>query len=104
MPEIALSDAAELARVVIDDYTHARWADVSARFDATMHDGLSDRELAAGWAYISELAGAYQGHGDTEAIRTGDFTTTNTPTFLMPRRVRPESDDFAISSLWRLDG
>lgn len=96
MPEIALPDAVELARAVIDDYIHARWDDVSARFDATMRDGLSDRELAAGWAYISELAGPYETHGDTEAERGGDFTTTNTP-------LRFEAGEFVARITFRDD-
>ncbi|WP_396927885.1 DUF3887 domain-containing protein [Mycolicibacterium sp.] len=75
----ALPDAADLARAVIDDLAHARWADVRGRFDATMRDGLTAPELADGWAHIVELAGPYQSHGDTAAARVGNFTTTNTP-------------------------
>jgi hypothetical protein len=74
-----LPEADELARTVIDDLAHARWADVSARFDATMRDRLTDEGLAEAWAYIAGLAGAYEGHGETDAVRAGDFTTTNTP-------------------------
>ncbi|WP_319452716.1 MULTISPECIES: DUF3887 domain-containing protein [unclassified Mycobacterium] len=79
MNTTALPGADELARTVIDDLAHARWADVSARFDATMRDGLTDEGLAEAWAHIVGLAGAYEGHGDTDAVRAGDFTTTNTP-------------------------
>jgi hypothetical protein len=75
----ALPEADELARTVIDDLAHARWADVSARFDATMRDRLTDEGLAEAWAHIVGLAGAYESHGDTVAVRAGDFTTTNTP-------------------------
>lgn len=75
----ALPGADELARTVIDDLAHARWADISARFDATMRDRLTDEGLAEAWAHIVGLAGAYEGHGDTDAVRAGDFTTTNTP-------------------------
>jgi hypothetical protein len=74
-----LPEAADLARTVIDDLTHARWADVRARFDATMRDGLTEEELAEPWTQIAGLVGAYEGHGDTDVVRTGDFTTTNTP-------------------------
>jgi len=74
-----LPGADELARTVIDDLAHARWADVSARFDAKMRDGLTDEGLAEAWAHIVGLAGAYERHGDTDAVRAGDFTTTNTP-------------------------
>ncbi|PND54632.1 hypothetical protein CRM90_26895 [Mycobacterium sp. ENV421] len=75
----ALPGATGLATAVIDDMVHARWGDVSARFDPTMREGLADDELAAGWAHIVREAGAYRGRGDTDAVRTGDFTTTNTP-------------------------
>ena len=78
MSTSALPEADELARTVIDDLAHARWADVSARFDTTMRDRLTEG-LAEAWAHIVGLAGAYEGHGDTEAVRAGDFTTTNTP-------------------------
>ncbi|GAS95577.1 uncharacterized protein RMCC_2543 [Mycolicibacterium canariasense] len=74
-----LPGADELAATVIDDLAHGRWADVSARFDDTMRDRLTDEGLAEAWAHIAGLAGAYESHGDTEAVRAGDFTTTNTP-------------------------
>jgi Protein of unknown function (DUF3887) len=79
MKTSALPEADELARTVIDDLAHARWADVSARFDATMRDRLTEEGLAEAWAHIAGLAGAYEGHGDTDVVRAGDFTTTNTP-------------------------
>ena len=74
-----LPDAVELARVVIDDHAHGRWANVTARFDDTMRAGLTEEGLAEAWAYIAGLAGAYESHGDTDAVRAGDFTITNTP-------------------------
>lgn len=74
-----LPQAGELARTVIDDLTHGRWADVSARFDAVMRDGLTEDDLAKTWAHIAGLVGAYESHGDTDVVRTGEFTTTNTP-------------------------
>jgi hypothetical protein len=102
----ALPEAEELARTVIDDLAHARWADVSARFDATMRDGLTDEELAQGWEHIAGLAGGYQSHGDTDAVRVGDFTTTNTPlTFAAGEFVARISfrDDRTIAGLYILD-
>lgn len=75
----ALPEADELAKAVIDDLAHARWSDVSARFDSTMRERLTEEGLAEAWAYIAGLAGAYESHGDTEVVRAGDFTTTNTP-------------------------
>ncbi|MGX9791813.1 DUF3887 domain-containing protein [Mycobacterium sp. MMS18-G62] len=77
--EVPLPEAAELARTVIDDLTHARWAEVRARFDATMRDQLSEMELAAPWPQMKRLVGNYKGHGDTDVTRAGDLTRTNTP-------------------------
>ncbi len=74
-----LPEAAELARTVIDDYVHARWSDITARFDATMRAGLTEEGLAEAWAQIAGMVGAYEGHGDTAVARVGDFTVTNTP-------------------------
>jgi len=74
-----LPGAVELARAVVDDHAHSRWADVSARFDDKMRAGLTEEGLAEAWAYIVGLAGAYEGHGDTDVVRAGDFTVTNTP-------------------------
>ena len=75
----ALPQADELARTVIDELAHGRWSDVSARFDSTMRDRLTEEGVAEAWAYIAGLAGAYESHGSTEVVRAGDFTTTNTP-------------------------
>lgn len=74
-----LPRADELAGTVIHDLAQGRWAAVSARFDDTMRDRLSDEGLAEAWAHIVGLAGAFESHGDTETVRAGDFTTTNTP-------------------------
>ena len=71
--------AADLVSAIIDDHAHSRWTDVSARFDDTMRAGLTEEGLAAAWSYLVGLAGAFEGHGDTDAVRAGDFTITNTP-------------------------
>lgn len=74
-----LPEAIELARAVIDDHAHGRWSDVTERFDDTMRAGLTEEGLAEAWAYLAGLAGAYESRGDTDAVRAGDFTITNTP-------------------------
>ncbi|MBI3691296.1 MAG: DUF3887 domain-containing protein [Mycolicibacterium aromaticivorans] len=91
-----LAEAAALATAVIDDLAHARWADVSARFDATMREQLTDEALAFGWAEIATSAGAYQNHGDTDAVRIGEVTTTNT-------RLSFEAGDFVARITFRDD-
>jgi Protein of unknown function (DUF3887) len=102
----ALPGADELARTVIDDLAHARWAEVGARFDATMRERLTEEGLAEAWAHIVGLAGAYESHGDTDAVRAGDFTTTNTPlTFEAGDFVARITfrDDRTIAGLYILD-
>lgn len=74
-----LPEAIELAQAVIDDHAHGRWTDITARFDETMRAGLTEEGLAEAWAYLAGTAGAYESHGDTEAVRAGDFTITTTP-------------------------
>ncbi|AQT79920.1 DUF3887 domain-containing protein [Mycolicibacterium litorale] len=91
-----LPEAVELARAVIDDHANARWADISSRFDDTMRAGLTEEGLAEAWAYLTGLAGAYESHGDTDAVRAGDFTITNTPLAF-------EADDFVARITFRDD-
>ncbi len=74
-----LPEADELSRVVIDDYAHARWAALTARFDPVMREKLTEDALAAGWAQVEEMVGSYKGHGDPVAKRpTDEFTYTDT--------------------------
>jgi len=74
-----LPEAIELARAVIDDHAHGRWASITERFDETMRAGLTEEGLAEAWAYLAGTAGAFESYGNTEAVRAGDFTITNTP-------------------------
>jgi hypothetical protein len=74
-----LAGAAALATSVIDDLAAARWSRVADQFDPTMRDGLSEEALAAAWAQIVGLSGAFEQHGDPEVARAGDVTITDTP-------------------------
>ena len=74
-----LPEAVDLAMAVIDDHVRGRWANITERFDGTMRAGLTEEGLAEAWAYLAGTAGAYESHGDTEAVRAGDFTVTDTP-------------------------
>jgi hypothetical protein len=74
-----LPGAAELATSVIRDLVSAQWSHVTEQFDPTMRDGLSQDALAAAWAQIVGLSGAFEGHGEPEVARAGDVTITNTP-------------------------
>lgn len=73
-----LPDAASLAAAVIDDLAAGRWEAVTAQFDPTMRDGLPATALAAAWAQIVGLAGAYESRGETGTSRAADITVTNT--------------------------
>jgi len=74
-----LPGAAELAASVIEDLVAGQWPRVAERFDPAMRDGLSEDALAAAWAQIVGLAGAFEEHGEPEVTRAGDVTITNTP-------------------------
>ncbi|RKS08566.1 uncharacterized protein DUF3887 [Nocardiopsis sp. Huas11] len=74
-----LPGVAELAASTIEDLASGQWARVTERFDATMRDGLSEDALAAAWAQIVGLSGAFEGRGEPEVARAGDVTITNTP-------------------------
>jgi hypothetical protein len=64
---------------VIRDLASGQWSRVTEQFDPTMRDGLSQDALAAAWAQIVGLSGAFEGHGEPEVARAGDVTITNTP-------------------------
>lgn len=79
MNTIPLPEATNLAATVINDLATGGWAEVTARFDSTMRDGLPADALSAAWAQIIAQAGAYEGHGEPESVRAADVTITNTP-------------------------
>ncbi len=74
-----LSGAAELAASTIEDLASGQWARVTEQFDPTMRDGLPEDALAAAWAQIVGLSGAFERLGEPEVTRAGDVTITNTP-------------------------
>jgi len=96
MDTTPLPDATPLAAAVIDDLAAARWDFVTARFDTTMRDGLSAEALAAAWAQIIGLAGAYEGRADSEVARAAEITVTNTP-------LRFEAGDYVARIAFRDD-
>ena len=74
-----LPDAATLAAAVIDDLAAWRWSHVTEQFDPAMRDGLSEDALAAAWAQIVGLSGAFEKRGEPESLRAVDMTVTHTP-------------------------
>lgn len=59
-----LPGAAALATSAIRDLAAGRWSRVAEQFDPTMREGLSEDALAAAWAQIVGLSGAFEQHGD----------------------------------------
>jgi hypothetical protein len=74
-----LHGAAELAASVVDNLVSGQWSRVIGQLDPTMRDNLTEDALAAAWAQIIGLAGAFEEHGEPEVARAGDMTITNTP-------------------------
>ncbi|WP_243788336.1 DUF3887 domain-containing protein [Saccharopolyspora gloriosae] len=102
-----LPEAAELAASAIRDLAAGRWSSVAERFDQTMREGLSEDALAAAWAQIVGLAGAFEQHGEPEVTRAGDVTVTNTPIALEAGDYTARiafRDDRTIAGLHILEG
>lgn len=91
-----LSDAADLARSVIQDLVGGRWERVAERFDPAMRENLSEDALAAAWAQIVATSGAFESRGDPVVARAGDVTVTNTPLAM-------EADDYTARIAFRDD-
>lgn len=101
-----LPGAGDLAVSVIQDLVSGRWASIAEQFDTTMRDGLSEDALAAAWAQIVGLSGAFEGHGEPEVARAGDLTVTNTPISLEAGDYTARiafRDDRTIAGLFILD-
>ncbi|SDE15199.1 DUF3887 domain-containing protein [Auraticoccus monumenti] len=96
MDTTPLDGVAELAASVIEDLATGRWSRVTDQFDPTMRDGLSEDALAAAWAQIVGLSGAYEGHGEPTAVRAGDVTITTTALAL-------EAGDYTVRTTFRDD-
>ncbi|MGW9557440.1 DUF3887 domain-containing protein [Nocardiopsis sp. NPDC055551] len=79
MNNTPLPGTVELVASVIEDLASGHWSRVTEQFDPTMRDGLSEDALAAAWAQIVGLSGAFEGQGKPEVARAGDVTVTNTP-------------------------
>lgn len=74
-----LPEASGLAQSVIDDLSRGRWEEIVRRFDGQMRERLTADNIAAAWAQVSALAGAYEHCGQTGASRAVDITVTDTP-------------------------
>ena len=74
-----LTGAADMARSVIDNLAGGRWELITAQFDPTMRDGLSEDALAAAWSQIVGMSGSFESQGEPVVTRASDVTVTNTP-------------------------
>ncbi|WP_049575344.1 DUF3887 domain-containing protein [Nocardiopsis sp. SBT366] len=74
-----LPGVVELAATVVENLASGQWARVTEQFDPAMRDGLSEDALAAAWAQLVGLSGAFESRGEPEVTRAGDLTITNTP-------------------------
>jgi len=74
-----LPAAAERAAVLLADVAEQRWEQVTSGFDQRMAKALDARGLAAAWAQVVGMAGAYQGMGEPVAHQAGDYTVVDVP-------------------------
>jgi len=79
MAEEILPGAAERAAVLLADVAEQRWEQATAGFDQRMAKALDARGLAAAWAQVVGMAGAYQGMGEPVAHQAGDYTVVDVP-------------------------
>ncbi|MEU6700171.1 DUF3887 domain-containing protein [Pseudonocardia sp. NPDC046786] len=91
-----LAGATDLATTTVEDLAAGRWSRVTAQFDPTMREGLSEDALAAAWAQIIGLSGAFEAHGEPEVSRAGDLTVTDT-------RLTMEAGDYTARISYRDD-
>lgn len=96
MTTTPLPGAADLATAAVADLAAGNWSRVTAQFDPTMRDSLSEDALAAAWAQIVGRSGAYETHGEPEVSRAADVTVTDT-------RLSMEAGDYTARISYRDD-
>ena len=79
MAEEILPGAAERAAIMLADVAEQRWDQVTSGFDQRMAKALDARGLAAAWAQVIGMAGAYEGMGEPVAHQAGDYTVVDVP-------------------------
>ena len=79
MADEILPGAAERAAVLLADVAEQRWTQATSGFDQRMAKALGTRGLAAAWAQVVGMAGAYQGMGEPVAHQVGDYTVVDVP-------------------------
>jgi Protein of unknown function (DUF3887) len=79
MAEEILPGAAERAAILLADVAEQRWPQVISGFDQRMAGALDTPRLAAAWAQVIGMAGAYEGMGEPVAHQAGDYTVVDVP-------------------------
>ncbi len=79
MDTTPFAGAGELATAVFHDLAAGRWDAVTARFDDQMRAGLDEDGLAAAWAQVTGLVGAFEGLDSPLARRAGELTVVDVP-------------------------
>jgi len=74
-------DAAGRAAALFADIAEQRWEQACADFNAQVAAKLDAARLAAVWAQVIGLAGAYEGMGDPVAHQAGDYTVVDVPLY-----------------------
>ena len=78
----AAQDFDAQASQVVAELVDGRFADVRARFDATMTDQLSEEGLATAWRSYQELFGPFQSADQPTSVMRGDLTVEQVPVHL----------------------
>jgi hypothetical protein len=79
--EPAAPGAADRALELLDDLVGGRWAAVSARFSAVVAAKLDADELAAAWAQVIGLVGAYERRDEPRVFQAGDYAVVDVPLY-----------------------
>jgi Protein of unknown function (DUF3887) len=80
MSQAVLPDAGDRAIALFGDWVEGRYDDVAAaNFDATMTTELPVEKIAAAWAQIIGMVGAYQRMGEPFVRQLGDYTVVDVP-------------------------
>jgi uncharacterized protein DUF3887 len=74
-------DAAGRAAALFADIAEQRWEQACADFNAQVAAKLDAARLAAVWAQVIGLAGAYEGMGDPVAHQARDYTVVDVPLY-----------------------
>ena len=67
------------ASALVGDLAAGKFADVEAKFDASMKSQLSLTVLQNNWRTYQELVGAYKSHGTPEQVMQGEIAVERVP-------------------------